>query len=166
MFFQDLFTHFLDFWSQIGRNRNVVVILVTPKQEVERKSEWYCGVKFFRSIFKVEWEKGIWTKIRVLAYCFLFTCGNFTLIFTVFFNFLDWILFMIFTIHSLSVLGLIFCSVNEILWIVRQDLSCCVFFISSSLFMTRWSTITSNLPFVHSFVQFQLNCVRGVIFYT
>ena len=32
-FFQDLFTHFHDFSSQIG-----VVILVTPKQEVERKS--------------------------------------------------------------------------------------------------------------------------------
>ena len=36
------FTHFHDFWSQIG-----VVILVTPKQEVERKSEWFCGVIFF-----------------------------------------------------------------------------------------------------------------------
>ena len=28
--------------TQIG-----VVILVTPKQEVERKSEWFCGGKFF-----------------------------------------------------------------------------------------------------------------------
>ena len=28
------------------------MILVTPKQEVERKSEWFCGVKFFRSKFK------------------------------------------------------------------------------------------------------------------
>ena len=59
-------------------------ILVTPKQEVERKSEWFCGVKFFRSKFKVEWENGVWTKIRFLASGFLFTCGNFTLIFTVF----------------------------------------------------------------------------------
>ena len=33
---------FYDFWSQIG-----VVVLVTPKQEVERKSEWFCGVIFF-----------------------------------------------------------------------------------------------------------------------
>ena len=40
--FKDLFTYFHDFWSQIG-----VVILVTPKQEVERKSEWFCGVNFF-----------------------------------------------------------------------------------------------------------------------
>ena len=61
-FFKDLFTHFHDFWSQIG-----VVILVTPKQEVERKSEWFCGVKFFHSNFKVEWENGVWTKIRFLA---------------------------------------------------------------------------------------------------
>ena len=79
MFFSDLFTHFLDFWSQIG-----VVILVTPKQEMERKSECFCGVNFFRSNFKVEWENGVWTKIRFLSSDFLFTCGNFTLIFTVF----------------------------------------------------------------------------------
>ena len=46
--FFDLFTHFHDFWSQIG-----VVILVTPKQEMERKSEWFCGVKFFCSSFEV-----------------------------------------------------------------------------------------------------------------
>ena len=57
-----MFTHYHDFWSQI-----VVVILVTPKQEVERKSEWFCGVKFFRSNFNVDWEKSIWTKIRFLA---------------------------------------------------------------------------------------------------
>ena len=68
-----------DFWSQIG-----VVILVTPKQEVEWKREWLCGVKFFCSKFKVEWENGVWTKIRFLASGFLFTCGNFTLIYTVF----------------------------------------------------------------------------------
>ena len=54
------------------------MILVTPKQEVEPKSEWFCGVKFFRSKFKVECENGVWTKIRFLASGFLFTCGNFT----------------------------------------------------------------------------------------
>ena len=63
------------------------MILVTPKQEVERKSEWFCGVKFFRSKFKVEWENGVWTKIRFHASGFSFTCGNFTLIFTVFWFF-------------------------------------------------------------------------------
>ena len=31
-----------------------VVNLVTPKQEVEQKSEWFSGVKFFCSNFKVE----------------------------------------------------------------------------------------------------------------
>ena len=40
--------------------------------------------EFFRSKFIVEWENGVWTKIRFLASGFLFTCGNFTLIFTVF----------------------------------------------------------------------------------
>ena len=64
------------------------MILVTPKQEVERKKEWFCGVKFFCSKFKVEWENGVWTKIRFLASGFLFTRGNFTLI-LFFFDFLD-----------------------------------------------------------------------------
>ena len=63
------------------------MILVTPKQEMERKSEWFCGVNFFRSKFKVEWENGVWTKIGFLASGFLFTCGNFTLIFTIFWIF-------------------------------------------------------------------------------
>ena len=68
---------FMIFWSQIG-----VVIFFTPKQEGERKSEWFCGVNFC-SNFKVEWENGVWTKIRFLASGFLFRCGNLTLIFTV-----------------------------------------------------------------------------------
>ena len=63
------------------------MILVTPKQEMEQKCEWFCGVKIFRSNFKVEWEYGVWTKIRFIGSGFLFTCGNFTLIFTVFFRF-------------------------------------------------------------------------------
>ena len=60
------------------------MILVTPKQEVERKIGWFCGVNFFRSNLKVEWENGVWTKIRFIGSGFLFTCGNFTLIFLVF----------------------------------------------------------------------------------
>ena len=83
-FFEDLFTHFHDFWSQFG-----VVILVTPKQEVERKSEWFCGVKLFRSKFKVEWENGVWTKIRFLAggFCSHAAISLWFLLF--FFGFLD-----------------------------------------------------------------------------
>ena len=60
------------------------MILVTPKQEVERKSEWFCGVNFFRSKFEVELENGVRTKIRFLASGFLFTCGNCALIFPFF----------------------------------------------------------------------------------
>ena len=42
-FFFKICSHiFMIFEVKIG-----VVILVTPKQEVERKSEWFCGVKFF-----------------------------------------------------------------------------------------------------------------------
>ena len=69
---------FHDFWCQIG-----VVILVTPKQ-MERKSEWFCGSNSFCSYLKLKWENGVWTKVRFLAGDFLFTCGNFTLMFTVF----------------------------------------------------------------------------------
>ena len=38
-----------------------------PKQEMQRKSEWSCGMIFFRSNFKLEWENDVWTKIRFLA---------------------------------------------------------------------------------------------------
>ena len=78
-FFKDLFTHFNDFWSQIE-----VVILVTSKQEIKRKSKWFCGVQFYHSNFKVEWENGVCAKVRFLASGFLFICGYFTLVFTVF----------------------------------------------------------------------------------
>ena len=78
VFLKVLFTHFYDFWSQIG-----VVILVTPKQEVERKSEWFCGVKFFRSNFKVEWENGVWEKFAFSLVVFNHM-RQFHLIFTVF----------------------------------------------------------------------------------
>ena len=64
-----LFPYFHDFWSQIG-----VVILVTPKQEVERKSKWFCGVKFFRFNFKVESE-------FAFSLVFMFTCRISSLIF-------------------------------------------------------------------------------------
>ena len=47
--FLKICSHIFMIFSQIG-----VVILVTLKQEVERKSEWLCGVIFFRSLFKVE----------------------------------------------------------------------------------------------------------------
>ena len=43
----DTFEQFL--WSQI-----VVLVLVTPKQEVEQNGDWFCGVKFFCSSFKVQ----------------------------------------------------------------------------------------------------------------
>ena len=57
--------------------------------------------EIFKSYFKVEWEIGVWTKIRFLASDFLFTCGNFNFDFYCFFNFLDRIVFlMVFPIHS------------------------------------------------------------------
>ena len=68
--------------------------MVTLKQEVERKSKWFYGVKFFRSNSRV--RKRFLNKIRFLASGFLFTCSSFTCIFTVFSFFgldffLDWI---------------------------------------------------------------------------
>ena len=38
-----------------------------PKQAVERKSEWFCGVNIFYSNFAVDWESGVWTKLCFLA---------------------------------------------------------------------------------------------------
>ena len=40
-----IFTQFHDL-SSVHTSQIGVVILVTPKQEVERKSEWFCGMKF------------------------------------------------------------------------------------------------------------------------
>ena len=85
---KDDFTHFYDFWSQIA-----VVILVTPKQEVERKSEWFCGLNFFCYKFKVEWENGVWTNIRFLARGFFVHMRQFHFDFYCFFDFLDRIFF-------------------------------------------------------------------------
>ena len=48
------------------------------------KKRLVCGVNFYRTNFKVEWENGVWTKIRSRASGFLFTCGNFSLVFIVF----------------------------------------------------------------------------------
>ena len=42
-----------------------IVILVTAKQEVERKSEWFCGVKFFFSNFEAELENAVLNKISL-----------------------------------------------------------------------------------------------------
>ena len=51
--FQDMFTHFLEFWIPIE-----VMILVMSKQEVEQKASCLRR-EFFYSIFKVEWENGV-----------------------------------------------------------------------------------------------------------
>ena len=72
------------------------MILVFPKQELERESKWFCGVKFFRSDFKVELESGVWTQICFLAGGFLdllITWGILTLRFTAFLIFLALVFF-------------------------------------------------------------------------
>ena len=108
------------------------MILVTPKQEVERKSEWFCGVQFFHSKFKVQWENGVWTKIRFLASGFLFTCGNFTLIFTIFSQFFGSVFFLNgfpnrFIVRSWSSFLFELITIQRI-WIV---LGRCLFFLRS-----------------------------------
>ena len=128
--FQDLFAHFHDFWCQIG-----VVILVTLKQEVERKSEWFCGVKFFRSNFKVELENGVWPTIRFLASGFLFTCGNFTLTFTVF---------------SIFWIGLFFLNGFPSPFMVHYRPSFCLLQFS----ITLWWFFCSHAAFWHWFLVF------------
>ena len=59
---------------------------------MERKCEWFCDVKFLRSNFKAELEKGVCTKIHFLASGFCSHAAN-SLRFFVCFQFFDWILF-------------------------------------------------------------------------
>ena len=95
---------------------------------------------------------------------FLFTCGILTLIFCFFFIFWSDYLKNGFLnsliVHSrsscFSVLSM------KILWIVRQDLSCYVFLLRRHDFC--YDHMTSQPLFVHSFMQFQLSCMRDVIF--
>ena len=88
------------------------MVLVTPKQEVERKSEWFWGVNFFRSNPKVEWENG--NRNSISRWGFFVHMRQFNFYFYCFFNFLIGFFFkMVFPIHSLFILGLVFCLVNE-----------------------------------------------------
>ena len=70
------------------------MILVRPKQEVERKCEWFFWREIFRSKFKVEWENGVWTKIRFLARGFSVHMRQFHFDFYCFFDFLDRFFFL------------------------------------------------------------------------
>ena len=181
---------------------------------MERKSEWFCGVNFFRSNFKVEWENGVWTKIRFLGSDFLFTCGNFTLIFTVFwffgsdfflngfpnpftalsrpsflfelnFNFstvvffvhmrhfdIDFLFFFCF-FYLIFLNGflnsLIFHSRSSFFCLVNENSLNCTSGLALLCFLFRrhdfcYDHMTSQPLFVHSFMQFQLNCMCDVIF--
>ena len=80
--FLKICTLFLYFWSQIG-----VGILVTPKEEVVRKNECFCGVKFFCSNFK---EKTVFEQ----KFAFLLVvCSHAAILFDFycFFDFSEWI---------------------------------------------------------------------------
>ena len=38
-----------------------------PKQEMDQQSKWFCGLKFFCSNVKVDWESSVCSKIRFLV---------------------------------------------------------------------------------------------------
>ena len=57
------------------------MISVTTKDEMERKSEWLCGVKFLKLSEKTVFEQKF--SFSLVVFC-LPTCGNFTMVFTVF----------------------------------------------------------------------------------
>ena len=61
------------------------MILVTPKQEVERKSEWFCDVKIFHSKARVR-ERCLNEKSLTRSWVSLFACGVMTFSFTVFYD--------------------------------------------------------------------------------
>ena len=66
-FIWDLFTHFHYFWSQLSSDFGHAVTVSGAK------SQWFCGLKVFRSKIKVELENAVRTKNRFLASGFLFT---------------------------------------------------------------------------------------------
>ena len=77
-------------WSDFGHNENGS----GAKKRVGLRRE------IFHSNFKVEWENGVWTKIRFLASGFLFTCGI-SLCFLVFsIVWIGFFFYIVFPIHS------------------------------------------------------------------
>ena len=66
-FIWDLFTHFHYFWSQLSSDFGHAVTVSGAK------SQWFCGLKIFRSKIKVELENAVRKKNRFLASGFLFT---------------------------------------------------------------------------------------------
>ena len=91
-----------------SKNLILSVSLVTPKQEVERKSEWFSVVISFPSSFEVEWENDVWKKFAFSLVDF-FSHGQFHFDFYCFFRFVDSDFFlMVFPIHSWFILVLDF----------------------------------------------------------
>ena len=121
------------------------MILVTPKQEVERKSEWLCGVKIFCSNFKVEWENGVWTKIRFLAsgFCSHATISLWFLLFFRFFgsDFFFKRFFQSILVHSRS--SFLF-SQWKFFELYVRTCPAMFFFISSSRFLLRPYDVTTT----------------------
>ena len=103
-FFKDLFTPFLDF-----------------------NLSCFFGHAEISSGSKKESEIGVCTKFRFLASGFSLTCGNFTLIFNVFFHFLIRFFLNGLPFHSQSILGLF----------VGTDLS-----FLASVYLSIWGILT------------------------
>ena len=134
-------------------------------------SDFYCFFDFLDGIFLIGFPNPFTAHSRpnflfelifhFSLVVFLFTCGILTLIFCFFFIFWADFFKMVFSIHSKSILGLVFLF-SQWKFIVRQDLSCYVFLFCRHDFCD--DHVTSQPPLVHSFMQFLLNCVRDVIF--
>ena len=76
------------------------MILVTPKQEEEQKKQVLLRREIFSSIFKLEWEYGLWKKIAFTVVVYVHM-RQFYFDFLLFFCFLDPIFFwMVFPIQS------------------------------------------------------------------
>ena len=59
------------------------MILVTPKQEVKRKTKYFCGVNFFLILEQSEKKTVFEYKLAFLG-DFLFTCGDLNFVYNVF----------------------------------------------------------------------------------
>ena len=117
---------FCSYFSMILK-LNGVVVLVTPKQEVEQKTECFCSMTLFRSDFKVEWENSVWTKISFLFGGFFVHMRQFVFCFHCFFFDLLTRFFCERFCQSIHSPFWFFIKLIKIIRIVGQDFSCYVF---------------------------------------
>ena len=121
---------------------------------------WFCGVIFFRSNFKLSEKRVFEQNFCFLGSGLLFTCGKFTLIFTVFLFF--WIGFFNWFSESIhSSFWTQFFVWNKFLLASGFLFTCCFFILIFCFFLVFWSDFFGN-----GFPNSPLVCFRSSLLYT